>query len=128
MKGTILHKLSQELPYSDIPYRIWNTHYTVSTLQQLRLPPRRFQVSMQVFSKVRSIYKTTTFIHYCPWRLKYNLSSSTPRLVNYRHLIKFSTISACNSVFSEVFEEAVKGIRVVSRSFEKFSSATGFVF
>ena len=124
----MLHNLSQELPYSDVPYRIWNTRYTVSTFQQLRLQPHRFQVSMKVFSKVRSKDKTTAFIHYRPWRLKNNPSSPTPRLVNYRHFIKFSTVSAGKPVFREAFEEAVKGIRVVSRSFEKFSPAIGFVF
>ena len=127
-KGTILHKLSQELLYSVVPYWIGNIPRTVYSLRQLRLPPRCFQVSVQNFSKVRSIHKTMAFIRYRPRRLKHNSTSSTLRLVNYRCLIKFSTVSAYNSVFREVFKEAVKGIRVVSRSFEKFSSGIGFFF
>ena len=124
----VIRGLSRIFPYSVVPYRIGNIPSTVYSLQQLRLPPRRFQVSMENFSKVHSIHKTTAFIRYRPRRLKHNSSSSTPRLVNYHRLIKFSTVSAYNSMFWKVFEEAVKGIRVVSLSFEKYLSDIGFFF
>ena len=116
MKSMILHELSQELPYSVGSFQIWNTCYTVLTLQQLQLSPCRFQVSVLKFSNVHSIHKHTAFLRYRLRCFKHNSSSSTPRPVNHHRVIKSSSVPACNSVFWKLFEEAVKSIGVVSWS------------
>ena len=115
-KGTILRKLSQELPYSVGSFWIWNICHTVSTLQQLQLSPRHFQVPELKFSNVRWIHKNTASLRYRPCCFKHNSSSSTPCPINHHRIIKSSSIPACNSVFQKLFEEAVKSIGVVSWS------------
>ena len=115
-KSTILRELSQELPYLVGSFQIWNIHHTVSTLQQLRLSPRHFQVPVLKFSNVHWIHKNTVSLWYCPHCFKHNSSSSTPRPVNHRQIIKSLSVPTCNSVFRKSFEEAVKSIGVVSRS------------
>ena len=115
-KSTILHKLSEELPYSVGSFRIWNTRYTVSTLQQLRLSPHHFQVPVLKLSNIRSIHQHTAFLRYRLWCFKHNSSSSTLHPVNHRRVIKSLSVPAYNSMFWKSFEEAVKSIGVVSRS------------